>query len=95
MDSGRKSLLGRVMSDSMDKTVVVAVESRKAHPLYRKIMRRRVKLKAHDQDNACRVGDVVRIVESHPFSKTKHWCVKEIVTRGEVAGADIDDSAVQ
>lgn len=92
MERKRKTLVGQVVSDSMDKTVVVAVERRRPHPLYRKIIRTRVKLKAHDEENACQVGDVVRIVESRPLSKTKHWCVKEIVSKLEAVETQSDDS---
>lgn len=76
-----KTIVGYVVSDKMDKTVVVAVESYKSHPLYRKTIRRQVKLKAHDEENACHAGDVVRIVESRPLSKTKRWQVVEIISK--------------
>ena len=76
-----KTLIGHVVSDKMDKTVVVAVESYKSHPLYMKTIKRQVKLKAHDENNACHAGDVVRIAESRPFSKTKRWRVVEIVSK--------------
>lgn len=92
MERKGKTFIGQVVSDGMDKTVVVAVESRKPHPLYRKIIRLRTKLKAHDEENACQVGDVVRLVESRPLSKTKHWRVKEIVSRVEVDETQSDDS---
>jgi small subunit ribosomal protein S17 len=68
----------------MDKTVVVAVETLKRHPLYKKSIRRAVKYKAHDESNKCRVGDVVRIVETRPLSRQKRWRVAEIITKGEV-----------
>jgi small subunit ribosomal protein S17 len=74
--------VGRVVGDKMDKTVVVAVESRKPHPLYKKIVRRRTKFKAHDETNACRVGDMVRIImESRSLSKTKRWRVIEKIAQ--------------
>ena len=92
MEKKRKTFVGYVVGDKMDKTVVVAVESRKPHPVYKKIIRRQVKLKAHDEDNACQVGDVVRIVESRPLSKTKHWRVVEIISKREVAESQPDDS---
>jgi len=95
MESRRKVLVGKVIGDKMDKTVTVSIESRRRHPSYRKIIKRSVKLKAHDGDNGCRTGDVVKIVESRPFSKTKHWRVLEVVSRGEVVEAYKDDSAVQ
>lgn len=75
--------VGRVVSDKMEKTVVVAVDYLKPHPLYRKIIRKTSKFHAHDEENACKVGDVVRIQESRPLSRTKRWQVVEIVTRGE------------
>ena len=85
MEGKRKTRFGRVVSDKMDKTVVVAVETPRRHPLYRKTIRRAVKYKAHDEKNQCRVGDTVRIVETRPLSKEKRWRVAEIVTKGEVA----------
>ncbi len=75
--------VGRVVSDKMDKTVVVAVDYLKPHPLYRKIIRRTSKFHAHDEENACKTGDVVRIEETRPLSRTKRWRVIEIVQRGE------------
>ncbi|MEF3275179.1 MAG: 30S ribosomal protein S17 [Chloroflexus sp.] len=75
--------VGRVVSDKMDKTVVVAVDYLKPHPLYRKIIRRTKKFHAHDEENACKVGDTVRIEETRPLSRTKRWRVVEIVKRGE------------
>jgi small subunit ribosomal protein S17 len=84
MESKRKVRLGQVVSDKMDKTVVVAVETPKRHPLYKKTMRRVVKYKAHDGKNECHVGDKVRIVETRPLSRDKRWRVAEIVTKAEV-----------
>lgn len=75
----RKRLVGRVVSDKMENTVVVRVERTVRHPRYGKVMRRAKKHKAHDEANACRVGDVVRIVESRPLSREKRWVVEEIV----------------
>lgn len=72
-------MVGRVVSNKMDKTVVVVVESLKRHPLYKKVIRKRKKYKAHDAGNACQIGDLVRIVESRPLSKEKRWVVTEIV----------------
>ena len=69
----------------MDKTIVVAVERRKKHPLYHKVMSVTERYKAHDEDNTCKLGDVVRIGECRPMSKDKRWRVLEIVTRGDVA----------
>jgi small subunit ribosomal protein S17 len=75
--------VGRVVSDKMEKTVVVAVDYLKPHPLYRKIIRKTNKFHAHDEENACRVGDTVRIEETRPLSRLKRWRVVEIVQRGE------------
>ncbi len=75
--------VGRVVSDKMNKTVVVAVDYLKPHPLYRKIIRRTKKFHAHDEENACKVGDTVRIEETRPLSRTKRWRVVEILKRGE------------
>lgn len=85
MEEKRKIRVGRVVSDKMDKTVVVAVATPRRHPLYRKIIKRDIKYKSHDENNQCRVGDTVRIVETRPLSKEKRWRVAEIVTKGEVA----------
>jgi len=83
-ETKRKIRLGQVVSDRMDKTVVVAVESPKRHPLYKKTIKRVLKYKAHDEKNECRVGDTVRIIETRPLSREKRWRVAEIVTKGEV-----------
>ncbi len=80
---GRKVRVGRVVSDKMDKTVVVAVERLTPHPLYKRRIRRTTRLKAHDAENACRVGDQVRVVETRPLSKDKHWRVVEIISRAD------------
>jgi len=85
MEGKRKTRFGQVVSDKMDKTVVVAVETPRRHPLYKKTIRRAVKYKAHDEKNQCRVGDTVKIVETRPLSKDKRWRVAEIITTGEVA----------
>jgi small subunit ribosomal protein S17 len=85
MEGKRKTRFGKVISDKMDKTVVVAVETSRRHPLYKKTLRRVAKYKAHDEKNQCRTGDVVRIVETRPLSKDKRWRVVEIVTKGKVA----------
>ena len=79
----RKVRTGIVVSDAMDKTVVVQVEQRKAHALYGKMLRRTSKLKAHDQDNQAHVGDKVRLVETRPLSKTKRWRLVEVLERAE------------
>ena len=73
---------GLVVSDKMDKTVVVVVETRKTHPLYKKAIRRSKKYKAHDENNACKIGNKVKIVETRPLSKEKRWRVLEIVSVG-------------
>jgi small subunit ribosomal protein S17 len=85
--SERKRLVGSVVSDKMDKTVVVRVERLVRHPRYSKVLRRVKKYKAHDEKNACRVGDVVRIVESRPLSREKRWAVEEILKRTEAGSA--------
>lgn len=77
----RKTREGVVLSNKMDKTVVVAVETRKIHPLYKKAVRMIKKYKAHDENNACKIGDRVRIVETRPLSKEKRWRVVEIITK--------------
>ena len=84
MEEKRKTRVGHIVSDKMDKTVVVAVETLKRHPLYKKTFKRVVKYKAHDEDNKCRVGDKVRIIETRPLSRQKRWRVAEIITRQEV-----------
>jgi small subunit ribosomal protein S17 len=75
--------VGRVVSNKMDKTVVIAVDYLKPHPIYRKTIRKTNRFYAHDEGNACRVGDLVRIGETRPLSKTKHWEVLEILQRAE------------
>ncbi len=77
----RKVRLGRVVSDKMEKTVVVQVSDRKSHPLYKKVMQRRVRFKAHDEGNECKTGDLVRIMETRPLSKDKRWRVVEVVEK--------------
>ena len=74
----RKTRVGRVVSNKMDKTAVVAVVDNVRHPLYKKIVKRTVKLKAHDQDNSCLIGDKVQIMETRPLSKNKCWRLVEI-----------------
>ncbi len=83
MKERRKRLTGHVLSDKMDKTVVVRVERLSRHPRYGKVLRVRRKYKAHDEQNDCHVGDLVRIVESRPLSREKRWQVEEIVKRAE------------
>ena len=79
----RKTNVGRVVSDKMDKTVVVAIEDSVRHPLYKKIIKRTVKLKAHDENNECRVGDRVLVMETRPMSKDKRWRVVEIIEKAK------------
>lgn len=79
MKVGRKRLTGRVTSDKMDKTVMVEVERLQRHRLYGKVMKLTKKYMAHDEENTCRVGDLVCIVESRPLSRRKHWVVEEIM----------------
>ena len=82
MQGKRKSQVGRVVSDKMDKTVVVSVERLRRHPIYKRVVRLSSKFKAHDQENSAKVGDTVRIEESRPLSREKRWTVVEIVARG-------------
>jgi small subunit ribosomal protein S17 len=84
METKQKTRLGFVVSDKMNKTVVVAVETPKRHPVYKKTIKRVVKYKAHDEENKCKRGDKVRIIETRPLSKDKRWRVVEIVSKGEV-----------
>jgi small subunit ribosomal protein S17 len=79
----RKTRVGLVVSDKMDKTVVVEVQRLVAHPLYHKIIRRRVKMKAHDPQNSCQVGDKVLLEETRPISRDKHWRVKQILEKAQ------------
>ena len=79
----RKTRVGKVVSDKMDKTIVVAVENRVAHPLYKKIGKRTYKLKAHDENNECRVGDKVLVMETRPLSKDKRWRLVEIMEKAK------------
>ena len=79
--TSRKTRVGKVVSDKMDKTVVVIVEDRVAHKTYKKIIGRTYRLKAHDENNECGVGDIVRVMETRPLSRDKRWRVVEIVRR--------------
>ena len=81
--SSRKTRVGKVVSDKMDKTVVVIVEDRVAHKTYKKIIGRTYRLKAHDENNECGVGDIVRVMETPPLSKDKRWRVVEIVEKAK------------
>ncbi|MDE6837974.1 MAG: 30S ribosomal protein S17 [Acutalibacter sp.] len=81
--SMRKTAVGRVVSNKMDKTVVVAIQDSVKHPMYGKIIKRTVKRKAHDQENQCNVGDRVRIMETRPISKDKRWRLVEIIEKAK------------
>ncbi len=82
MQGKRRTKVGRVVSDKMDKTVVVSVERLRRHPIYKRVVRLSSKFKAHDEENTARVGDTVRIEESRPLSRDKRWTVVEVVARG-------------
>ncbi len=79
----RKTLIGRVASDKMDKTVVVAIEDSVKHKLYNKVIKRTIRVKAHDENNECRTGDRVRIMETRPLSKDKRWRLVEIIEKAK------------
>ena len=83
MRAFRKTRVGKVISDKMDKTFVVAVEGHVTHPLYKKIVRNTYKLKAHDENNECHIGDTVKVMETRPLSKDKRWRVVGIVTKAK------------
>ena len=79
----RKTRVGKVVSNKMDKTIVVAIEDRVKHPLYKKIVDRTYKLKAHDENNECNIGDRVKVMETRPLSKDKRWRLVEIVEKAK------------
>ena len=79
----RKARMGKVVSDKMDKTVVVALVDSVRHPLYKKIIKRTVRVKAHDEKNECGIGDTVQVMETRPLSKDKHWRVSGIVEKAK------------
>ena len=79
----RKTRVGRVVSNKMDKTIVVAIEDRVKHPLYKKIVDRTYKLKSHDENNECNIGDRVKVMETRPLSKDKRWRLVEIVEKAK------------
>ena len=79
----RKTRVGKVVSDKMDKTIVVAVENHVKHPLYGKIVKRTYKLKAHDENNECGIGDTVKVMETRPLSKDKRWRLVEIIEKAK------------
>ena len=84
METNRKTRTGRVVSNKMDKTVVVVVETVKHHPLYKKTVKKAVRYKAHDAKDECGQGDIVKITETRPLSREKRWRVTEIITKKEV-----------
>ena len=79
----RKTRTGKVVSNKMDKTIVVAIEDHVKHPLYGKIVKRTYKLKAHDENNECAIGDTVKVMETRPLSKDKRWRLVEIISRAK------------
>jgi small subunit ribosomal protein S17 len=79
----RKTQIGKVVSNKMDKTIVVAVEDSVKHPLYNKVVKRTVKLKAHDENNECTIGDRVRVMETRPLSKEKRWRLVKIIEKAK------------
>lgn len=86
MPNNRRRLQGRVISDKMDKTRVIAVDNAKPHPLYKKVVRYTTKYMAHDETNESHMGDVVQIVESRPLSRRKRWAIEAVVSRAEGQG---------
>ena len=79
----RKTRTGKVISDKMDKTIFVAIENHVKHPLYKKVVKSTYKLKAHDENNECRIGDTVKVMETRPLSKDKRWRLVEIIERAK------------
>jgi small subunit ribosomal protein S17 len=79
----RKIRVGRVVSDKMDKTITVSIEDSTRHPLYKKVIKRTYKLKAHDENNECRIGDKVKVMETRPLSKDKRWRLVEIIEKAQ------------
>ena len=79
----RKTRTGKVVSDKMNKTIVVAVQDNVRHPLYNKIVKKTYKLKAHDENNECKIGDTVRVMETRPLSKDKRWRLVEIIEKAK------------
>ena len=79
----RKTRVGKVVSDKMDKTIVVAIQDNVKHPLYKKIIKRTIKLKAHDEQNICNIGDRVEIMETRPLSKDKRWRLVEVIEKAK------------
>ena len=93
--SKQKNLVGRVLSGKMEKTVVVIVETRKPHPLYKKVIKKTKKYKVHDEAKACNKGDVVRIEETRPLSKEKRWRVVEILRKGNIVRVESQESPAE
>ena len=90
----RRTFIGEVISHRMNKTVVVMIERVFLHPTYKKVVRKTTKLKAHDEQNECQIGDTVKILESRPISKEKHWRVIEIVQRSQgISSAEVQNPA--
>lgn len=79
----RKTRIGKVVSDKMDKTIVVAIEDSVQHPLYKKVIKRTYKLKAHDEENTCGIGDKVKVMETRPLSKDKRWRLVEVIEKAK------------
>ena len=79
----RKTRVGKVVSNKMDKTIVVAIEDRVQHPLYKKVMTETYKLKAHDENNECNIGDTVKVMETRPLSKAKRWRLAEVIEKAK------------
>ena len=79
----RKVKIGKVISDKMDKTIVVAIEDSVKHPLYGKVVKRTVKIKAHDEENTCGIGDRVKVMETRPLSRDKRWRLAEIIEKAK------------
>ena len=79
----RKTRVGKVVSDKMDKTIVVAIADNKKHPLYNKVVKTTYKLKAHDEENTCKIGDTVKVAETRPLSKDKRWRLVEVVEKAQ------------
>lgn len=80
----RRTMIGKVVSNKMDKTIVVAVETNVTHKIYGKVVKRTYKLKAHDEDNACQIGDKVKVMETRPLSKDKRWRLVEIMEKAKI-----------
>jgi small subunit ribosomal protein S17 len=97
MANNRRRMVGRVVSDKMDKTVVVAIEGRRLHPIYKKVVKSTKKVMAHDETNAIKVGALVRIVESRPLSRNKRWVVEEVLasTGVQEVGVLADEAVIQ